>query len=199
MLSVWAAAEVADCNFLPSWISDTQSRMCGFDGPSCSGYYRRVRKEDMLAELTASRAALDQAIAGLSVDQMLAVGAEGIWSVKDVLAHLVAWESEVVTALNHVQNKRTPAILKIDDIDQWNEQQYHINVRRPLEAVLADYEGVHRMLYRMVEDFDERLLDDRRRFPWMEGEPLWFLIQENVTLHEREHAEDILAWRALRA
>ena len=122
-------------------------------------------------------------------------GAVGVWSVKDVLAHIAAWQSELVTAFNQIQNKRVPDIVRIDDIDEWNEEQYHVSVRRSLEAIQADLEGVHRMLARMVADTDEKTLTDNRKFPWMEGEPLWYLVEENGTLHEREHAEEIRAWR----
>jgi len=123
-------------------------------------------------------------------------GVVGLWSVKDILAHLSAWESEVVTALNQVQNKRIPSILRIEDIDEWNDEQYRINLRRPLEVIQGDFEGVHKMLGRMIQDFDERSLLDNRKYSWMEGEPLWYLVEENVTLHEREHADSIRAWRA---
>jgi hypothetical protein len=155
-----------------------------------------VNKQDALRELVNARAILNQSIARLTPDQLHIIGVIGLWSVKDILAHLIAWESEVVTALNQVQNKKVPGMMKIDDIDEWNEEQYHINIRRPLQAILEDFEGVHRMLYHMVEDFDERSLLDNRRYAWMEGEPLWYLIEENVTLHEQEHAENIAAWRS---
>jgi uncharacterized damage-inducible protein DinB len=154
-----------------------------------------VRKEDVLRELNEARAKLLGALEGLSADQMLMPGAVGIWSVKDVLAHIATWESELVTALSQVQNRRVPSMLAIEDIDDWNEDQYHANVQRPLEAVLADLEGVHRVLCRKVEEFDERSLIDNRRYKWMEGEPLAYLIQETASWHEREHAEEIRAWR----
>lgn len=154
-----------------------------------------MRKQDVLDALSTARGDLLDALNGLTPDQMIMAGAVGIWSVKDVLAHLVAWESEVVTALNQVQNRRVPSILRIDDIDEWNEEQYHTSVRQPLEAIQADLEGVHKMVRRMITDFDERALVDNRRYSWMEGEPLWFLIEENVTLHEQEHASDIRTWR----
>jgi len=168
--------------------------VCCLTGFRARAIIRAVRKDELLAELDAARAALNQALAGLSPEDMLAAGAVGIWSVKDTLAHLVAWESEVVTALNHVQNKRKPAILKIEDFDEWNDEQYRANVRRPLAAILDDYEGVHRMLRKMIADYDLASLTDGRRFAWMESEPLWTLVEENVVLHEREHAEDILLW-----
>jgi hypothetical protein len=154
-----------------------------------------MRKSEVIDELTAARADLLEALAGLTPDQMMRPGVVGFWSVKDLLDHLVAWESEVVTALNQVQNKKMPSILKIEEIDEWNEEHYHSNARRLLDAVLKDFEGVHKMLTHMISDFPERDLTDNRRYPWMEGEPLAYLIEENAILHERDHAYDIRAWR----
>ncbi len=166
--------------------------MTGFTGQAI---IHSVNRQDILSELQSARADLLAAIDGLAPEQMRIPGVVGMWSVKDVLAHLAAWESELVTALNQAENRRTPSILDIEDIDEWNEEQYHANTRRPLEAILADLEGVHTMLIRMVEGFDERALTDNRHYPWMEGEPLSYLIEENAYLHEREHADEIRAWR----
>jgi len=161
-----------------------------------SGYHPNgMDKKDLLDELHASRADLLDAIAGLTPEQMHLPDAVGYWSVRDVLSHLVDWEAELVTALNQIQNKQFPGIMNIDDIDGWNEDRYYQNAQRPLESILEDFEGVHRRLVRMIADFPEKALTDNRRFSWMEGEPLSYLIEENATLHEREHADDIRAWR----
>ena len=154
-----------------------------------------MRKSDIVEELKAARADLLDALDGLTPEQMMRPGVVGFWSIKDMLSHLVAWESEIVTALNQAQNKKMPSILKIEDIDEWNEEQYHANARRLLDAALADFEGVHRMLVKMIEEYNERDLTDNRRYPWMEGEPLAFLVEDSAILHERDHATDIRAWR----
>ena len=152
-------------------------------------------KQDVVDEIISARADLLDAIDGLPPDARRKPFAVGKWSVKDVLAHITAWESELVTALNQAQNNRTPHIAQIDDIDQWNEEQYHHNARRSLEAILVDLEGVHHMLLKMVREYNEQALTDNRQYRWMEGEPLSYLIAENSSLHEREHADDIRRWR----
>lgn len=157
-----------------------------------------MSKADVIADLYAARARLNAALEGLTPDQLLRPGAVGVWSVKDTLAHLVAWEAELVTVLAQLEQhkQRAPRMVEIEDIDEWNAEQYHNHVRRHLDDVLQDFEGVHRHLIRAVEDLSDRVLNDNRRFPWMEGEPLSYLIQENAIWHEEEHADDILAWRA---
>jgi uncharacterized damage-inducible protein DinB len=154
-------------------------------------------KANIIADLRAARARLLQALEGLTDEHMLQVGAVGIWSIKDVLAHLVAWEAELVTALSRLeQHKRQPPrIVEIDDIDDWNDEQYHTNVARSLDVVLDDFHGVHKHLITALESLDDRILDDNRRWPWMEGEPLSYLVFENAIWHEDEHAADIRAWR----
>jgi uncharacterized protein (TIGR03083 family) len=154
-----------------------------------------MQKKDVLHQLRAARQKLLDALEGLPQDAMLRPGAMGMWSVKDILAHLTAWESELVTALSKLDPRQMPAILKIDDIDEWNEDQYHTAAPRPLSDVLVDFHGVHRHLLRAVEALDDKTLGDPRRFRWMEGEPLSYLVLENAILHEQEHAENIREWR----
>lgn len=155
-----------------------------------------MRKQDILDQIRKARAKLLAAIDGLSPDQMLRPGAVGLWSVKDVLAHLAAWQSELVTSLAKLDPKQIPHIVKIEDIDEWNAEQYRANAPRPLEVVLEDFHGVHKHLLKAVEELDEKTLTDVRKFRWMEGEPLSYLIAENAFWHEEEHAEDIRRWRA---
>ena len=161
-----------------------------------AGYHPTVmNKQALIDELHTSRAELLDALDGLSPEQMLLPNAVGDWSVRDVLSHLVDWEAELITALNQIQNKKYPAIMDIDNIDGWNEKQHFEHAQRPLESILEDFEGVHRMLLRILSDFPEKALIDNRRFSWMEGEPLAYLIEETAILHEREHADDIRIWR----
>ncbi|MCC6904228.1 MAG: DinB family protein [Anaerolineae bacterium] len=154
-----------------------------------------MSKQDIIQEVKEARASLLQALDGLSEEHMRRAGAVGIWSIKDVLAHLAACESELVTALNQASPRHAPAIVEIEDQDEWNDEQYHISVRRPFNLVWDDFQQVHLILLQMLEDYPERNLMDNRRFPWMEGEPLAYLVQELASWHEQDHAEDICAWR----
>ena len=137
-------------------------------------------KQQVIEQLQAARAALLTAIDGLSDDVMLRPGVVGMWSIKDILAHLSAWESELVTALAQLDNSASiPGIVRIDDIDEWNDEQYRVNVRRSMEAVRTDFLGVHKHLLIAIGELNDNLLDNPRKFGWMEGEPLSYLIAEN--------------------
>ncbi|MCE7948330.1 MAG: DinB family protein [Chloroflexi bacterium CFX4] len=155
-----------------------------------------VQKQAVLEQLRRARANLLAALEGLSPNDMLRPGVVGLWSIKDVLAHLTVWESELVTALARLDRpSQVPNIVQIEDVDEFNAEQYHVNAPRPLESVLEDFHGVHKHLLRAVEALDERTLTDVRKFRWMEGEPLTYLIADSAHWHEDEHAEQIRAWR----
>src|SRR5262249_38714974 len=130
-----------------------------------------VTKQEILDQIRQERAAMLEALNGLPDDAMLRPGVVGMWSVKDVLAHLSIWQSELITALAQIDRpQRPPHIVEIDDIDEFNEEQYRANVRRPLGVILEDFEGVHKHLIKAVEEIDEKTLNNARKFPWMEGE-----------------------------
>lgn len=154
-------------------------------------------KKETVAAYRRARQTFLEAIDGLTDEDYLRPGAAGYWSVKDIMAHLTAWESELITALAAIKNKQknTPRLVLIDDIDEWNEEQYHISVSRPLEIIKEDFLSLPKHLIAAIETLDDKTLTDNRIFHWMEGEPLTYLIYENAIWHEEEHAEDIVDWR----
>jgi uncharacterized damage-inducible protein DinB len=158
---------------------------------------RTVGQQELIEAYQSARRALMEALEGLENEDFLRPGAVGTWSVKDALAHITAWESEVVTALVYVENGKrgTPNIMTIDDIDEWNDEQYHHSARRTFEVIWDDFVVVERHVIEAIKALDDRTLADNRKFPWMEGEALEYIIYENAIWHEEEHAEDIRQWR----
>ena len=159
-------------------------------------------KSQLLEEVRAARAKLLAAIEGLTDEELVQPGAAGIWSVKDIMAHLIAWEAELVTLLSRKLSKRykdAPELVLIEDLDEWNEEQYHLNARKPLSVILPDFHGVHKHLLRAIEEADPATLLAANRFEWMEGEALANLVLETAVWHEEEHAEDIRLWREARS
>ena len=132
-------------------------------------------KVQILEQIREARRIFLRTLEGLPEDVLMRPFVVGFWSIKDVLAHLTVWQSELITALANLNPHRTPHIVEIEDIDEWNETQYHSSVRRPVEIVLEDFHNVHKQLLKSVEALDEATLTDGRLFPWMEGEPLWYL------------------------
>jgi uncharacterized protein (TIGR03083 family) len=154
-----------------------------------------VKRDDLLAAIVQARAELDAAIAGLTPDQMLAPGACGDWSVKDVLAHVTAWQVNLLTNLFKAQRGQKPGRMKWTDaeIEAQNQKWYREYSDRPLDNVLADYHGVHKQMLRVVEGLSDAQL--AAPDPWGQGKPLFSFFQDFGAEHEVEHLPDLRAWR----
>jgi uncharacterized damage-inducible protein DinB len=155
-----------------------------------------VKKNELYQALNHSRERLLRAIEGLDATHLTQPGAVGIWSVKDVLAHLAMWEAQTVTLLYQVRQgmKPTTLHLKTFDTDQQNAQWYEQAKDRPWEQVWADFQGVRVQTLRRLDAFNEDELSSPTRFPWL-GMSLADLVYEWVVQHEEDHAADLETWR----
>jgi uncharacterized protein (TIGR03083 family) len=158
-----------------------------------------MKQIELLAAMREQRARLDAALAGLTPDQMLAPGAAGEWSVKDILAHLTACEVYLLTSLFQAQRGQKAGKMNLTDaeVEAQNQKWYREYRDRPLENVLADYHGVHRQVLRVVDGLKDK--DLAGRDPWGQGKPLVSYFQEYALDHEAEHLPDLLAWRKAQA
>jgi hypothetical protein len=135
------------------------------------------------------RVRLLEALAPLPDEALLQEDAIGEWRVADVLSHLVNWEAELVTALNKLDQGKTPAALlrAMEDRAAFNALHYDEMKGRDLDRIFDDLQAVRGKLEGWVEDFAERGLEDPQRYPALAGKALWKLIAENSFQHEAEH------------
>ena len=82
-----------------------------------------MTKEQTLIKLAASRQALHQAIKGLSVEDMTQVQVEGVWTVKDVVGHITAWEEVFLKPLRRYADGGPFETDVIEDYMTWNDEQ----------------------------------------------------------------------------
>jgi len=156
-------------------------------------------KQELRDAMRASRDALLAAIADLSDDDLAAPGVTGDWSVKDLLAHISAWERMFigwVEALLAGQRPDRPA----DLTEQWgNETNARIFAEhrdRELDAVRAESQASHDAMLALVERLTETELFDAQHFPWSRGYAMAPWLRGNGDEHYDEHRMDITRWRA---
>jgi hypothetical protein len=155
-----------------------------------------MEREEILDELDRVREALLVALETLPDEALIQPGAMGDWSIADILAHLVAWESEMVTALLRIDQGKTPTRLveAFADVDGYNARLYQENQGRDLDRIFEDLHGVRVQLEDWLSEFSNEDLNDPRRYPWSSDLPLWHIIAENSFRHESEHLPDIEAF-----
>jgi hypothetical protein len=155
----------------------------------------QLTKAEVLDAIRAGRKPLEEALAQLGEDQMTQPGVESNWSVKDILAHIVAWEQRMVLWVGQALRGEVPAIPATwEEVHRLNEQSYWENRDRPLTEVLAEFQRSYLEALAVAEAASEEDLIDPERFGWREGVPLVRVVAANTWWHYAEHLESIQAW-----
>jgi uncharacterized protein (TIGR03083 family) len=154
-----------------------------------------MNKPALLSSLATSRQQLLAAIDGLSDEELTQPGAMDDWSVKDLLSHLTAWEAELVKLLAQLRTSKRPAYFDLGNVDDLNAKWHKETKKRPLDRVLADFEGVRKQTLRRLESYSNEELTDPKKYKWFDGRPLWRWVAAETFEHEAEHAEQIKQWR----
>lgn len=148
-----------------------------------------MTRDELVDQLDKSRENFLELVEDLDEAAMVEVLTVDQWSIKDILAHLARWEAELVKLLWQLRQgqKPTTAHFKGDTVDAINARWKEEDRSRPFERVLSDFHGVRNQTLRRLEAFTDRELNDVKRFPWLNGKPLWQWIAADSYEHEAEH------------
>jgi uncharacterized protein (TIGR03083 family) len=148
-----------------------------------------MTKDEVLAHMRRERATLDALVASLSEAQLVEPELEAGWSVKDVLAHIAAWEQLCVKWIREGRCDEGP--FTQESIDAFNQSIHEANRGRSPDAIREE----SRRSYAAIVETVEALPDDLDAAPaWAPGRPLGEIISSNSDEHYREHIEQIEAW-----
>ncbi|HSF80777.1 MAG TPA: ClbS/DfsB family four-helix bundle protein [Anaerolineales bacterium] len=155
-------------------------------------------KSALLDSIQDERSKLEELLAGLPEEKLVVPVAKIGWSVKDILAHITAWEGLMlgwvqVTLRGETPDRPAPG-QSWDDLDALNENLHQAHKDRPLAEVLAAFKESHQVVLQMMNGLSEADLFDAQRFAWRRGDPLWHMVAANTSWHYREHSESISAW-----
>jgi len=155
-----------------------------------------MNRDEILEELDNVREELLVVLEALPDEALLRPGVMDDWSIADILAHLVAWESEMVTALMRIDQGKTPTRLveAFADIDGYNAKRFQENKGRDLDRIFEDLHGVRVQLEDWLAEIGDKELNDPKRYSWSNDLPLWHIIAENSFRHESEHLPEIRAF-----
>ncbi len=158
-------------------------------------------KNQLVNTLHVERAAWEALLKQVGDDRMTIVGVVGDWSIKDIVAHITAWEQRPVEWLAAARrgDKPTPApwsphLTEDDEVNAWI---FDANRKRPLADVLTESRHVHEKLMQGLESISEDELNDTARFSWLKGNSIGDSIPGNSYEHYQHHSQDIQAWLKL--
>ncbi|MCH7699057.1 MAG: ClbS/DfsB family four-helix bundle protein [Chloroflexi bacterium] len=149
-------------------------------------------KAEVLQNVEAESQNLQEAVKGLDNDQMAETWLDG-WSAKDILAHVLGWDREMIVFLERLARGERPAPEGVDysDPNAWNAKFALEFAPISGSTVLAIWRQVHMNFLRAAK----ALPDDR--FGEKDGKPKTAnrMLADSGYQHYQEHTAQILEWR----
>ncbi len=155
------------------------------------------RKSEILTRIQVEHDHLVAILAGLAPQEMVEPGVMRQWSVKDILAHLTAWEQHFLAWVAAGLRGETPQPpLARAEMDAFNQQVYLANRDRPLEEVLAGFHSSYRQTLETVQAIPAGDWFTPRRFAWTGRYRLYAFITGNTYHHYTWAQTQLHAWLA---
>lgn len=152
-----------------------------------------MKKSELVERMRATRVEFESLLAELEPDQMTRSGVAGVWSVKDMLAHIAWYQREEAELFGETGVEASP-LWEVPQ-EPRNEILFEQNRERPLDTVLTEFRQVFEKLQAVVERLSDEDLTTPGRFPGTSAErPPWRAIAIHSYDHDREHIEMIRRW-----
>ncbi|HEV2580089.1 MAG TPA: ClbS/DfsB family four-helix bundle protein [Ktedonobacteraceae bacterium] len=158
-----------------------------------------MNKPELLASMESSFNEMEQALSPLSETQWTTPGANGDWSVKDIVAHLTAWQHVMLRRLHAAARHETPARelqTEEKDIDDMNQRFYVENRDRPTPVVYDDFRASYHDIVAQIQSLPDADLFEVGRFDWTQESALWQYVAGDTFEHYDEHLPSIRDWVA---
>lgn len=137
-------------------------------------------------------------IAGLPNPDWLTPGVCGVWSVKDIIAHLASFEHMLIEVLSTFSSKGpTPILEKRAALgDAFNDVEVASRKDRPVAEVLAEYEDAQAETMVLIRQIPVETIRRSGSMPWYGDEyALDDFIVYTYYGHKREHCAQIAVYR----
>ena len=153
-----------------------------------------MTKEKTLAGLAKSRQALHQAIEGLSAEEMTQVQVEGVWTIKDVVGHIMAWEEVLLEPLRRYADGGPFGTTVIEDYLTWNDEQAARKRDVPLDGILDEATTIRQELVATAKRLSAEQWEQELLFPWGSTGTVAQALR-GLKEHEMEHVRAVQQWR----
>lgn len=158
-----------------------------------------LNKTELLTAIQSEHAHLEHVIASIDPTRLTEPGVypDNNWSVKDVVAHVVAWEQMLVDWLRARQLGSVPKFQPIEmwrDTDALNEHFWAEHRDQPLEDVLGDFQASFQQIITEIEALPDEAITSSEPFDPETKRSLFAHIACNTFEHYAEHTQAIQNW-----
>lgn len=132
-----------------------------------------ARQSASLERLTQAKEGLLDAIEGLEEETLCSEPVVGVWTIKDVLGHLVSWNKEFRENIAMILEGMHPGydhlISDEQDFSDSNQVWYEEKKDWPWERILAEFEGDYQEAVELIQRLTPKDLRQRGVTPWKEA------------------------------
>jgi hypothetical protein len=159
-------------------------------------------KQQILTTLRKEFNRWEELLASMSEEQITAPQLAANWSIKDIIAHLWAWQQRSIARLEAALYDREPEFpnwpTEFDpevegEPDQLNAWLYETYREKPWSRVYGDWRAGFLRFLELGEEIPEKYLLEVGRYAWLEGHPLVSTLRASYE-HYQEHRGWLLAW-----
>jgi uncharacterized damage-inducible protein DinB len=152
-------------------------------------------QEKALNEIADSRQALLKSIQDLNERIMTDQAVEGEWTIKDLLAHIIAWD-EICLAPMRKFNQNMPFQPEIvEDSDIWNKPQVDKRQEQSVGTILRELTRIRLELLAATQRLDDTQWKMSIEMPWGGEKGTVTSLLSRLASHENKHAQSILKFR----
>lgn len=152
----------------------------------------------LLKRIDSERRRLEKTLARLEPSQKTQPGVIGLWSVKDILAHLAAWEQLFLGWYQAGLRGETPQVpapgFTWHEMDELNEQIYQQHRLRSLAEVQEWFASSYLQVCQVIQEIPESDLFEPGRYPWQGKSSLLQYVLANTANHYRWANSKVRAW-----
>jgi len=159
--------------------------------------YVPTNKSELVFVIKKERGNLESLLNQLTSDQKKEKGVEAEWSIKDIMAHIAAWERLAQDRLNSAttgEKLKIPVIESDNFVDIFNAEVYESNKESSIKNVETEFHNSYNDFMRQIETLEEEFLIEVLPFDWAGDLTAQVLISANSHWHYLEHAKSINAW-----
>lgn len=148
-----------------------------------------AQQADLRRMLDESRAKTRAALENINPEKVI-YAASG-WRVKDILAHLMAWELEVSTSIRAYTDGKQYTIPGFTTDDAYNEVLFERYKQTPITQIRANWDAVRAGMVSAIRAIPAERFDGQIMCPWKKYSKIDGIVRDMVN-HEAEHLHDIL-------
>jgi hypothetical protein len=145
-------------------------------------------KQELLNQAAREYKTFHESIQGLNEEHLTEVWL-GVWSVKDIVAHIAGWHRELTPALARLARgeRPVPEGVSYDDVDAWNARFAAAHQDAAAADVLLEFDKSHEEFMQAAAAIPEE------RF--VPGKTAYRIVDMNSAHHYKEHGDQIREWR----